>query len=151
MLSKKQILIIAIVITLVAVIGTQIWQSFDVSFAEVENTIRSFITALNIYDTDASWGLMSPTLQASYGTKEDFNAFLIGCSQGSWHVALTGISTRSIETKDGITTARFLVTLQIMEIETIAYHGIGRDICTFKLVKIGDEWKIDDWRLGILD
>ena len=147
MLSKKQILIIAIVITLVAVIGTQIWQSFDVSFAEVENTIRSFITALNIYDTDASWGLMSPTLQASYGTKEDFNAFLIGCSQGSWHVALTGISTRSIETKDGITTARFIVTLQISEIG----HGMTREDYTFKLVKIGDEWKIDDWRPGILD
>jgi len=149
MFSRKKILTIAIVVVaVVAVAGFLLWQFLIPSFAEVENSIRSFITALNNYDADASWVLMSPTLQADYGTKQDFNSSILnGFKQSSWHAELTGISERSIETRDGVTRARFVCTLRITE----AGFGTYDETYTFKLVKIVDQWKIDDWRIGVWD
>lgn len=148
MVSKKKILIIAIIVSVAAVAGFYLWQSFTVSFAEVENTIRSFITALDNYDADASWALMSPGLQDFYGTKGDFNSSILdGFRQSGWHAELTSISSQSIETKAGRTTARFVVTLQITE----TGFGTYGETYTFKLVKTGDQWKIDDWLVGVWD
>jgi len=149
MVSKKKIVVMAIVIAVVAVVaGFYLWQFFSVSFAEVENAITSFITALNNYDADASWALMSPELQHFYGTKEDFNSSILdGFRQSGWHAELTGFGSKSIETKDGRTTARFIVTLQITETD----FGTYGETYTFKLVKMGDQWKIDDWLVGVWD
>jgi hypothetical protein len=150
MVSKKKVIIVAIVIIAVVVVavGVYLWQSLSASFAEVEDTIKSFLVALNDYDADASWALMSPTLQSSYGTKEDFKSdFLDGLEQSSWHAELTSVSSKSIETRDGTTTACFVVTLQITEADVGTYG----ETYTFKLVKIVDQWKIDEMRVGVWD
>lgn len=149
MISKKKILAIAIVVVaVVAVVGIYFWQSLSVSFAEVENTIKSFNAALNNYDVDACWALMSTDLQDSYGTKSDFNSSILdGLKQSEWQALLTSISSKSIETINGVTRARFVVTLQITE----AGMGARGETYTFKLVKIGDQWKIDDWLVGVWD
>jgi len=149
MVSKKKILIVAIVVVaVVAVVGVVLWQSMSASFAEVESAIKSSLTALDNYDVDASWALMSSDLQSFYGSKEDFNSSILdGLKQAGWQALLTSISSRSIETTNGVTTASFIVTLQITE------TGIGArgETYTFKLIKIGDQWKIDDWRVGVWD
>jgi len=148
MLSRKKAFIAIVVVAIVAVAGFFLWQTFSGSYGEVENTIRSFIAALNNYDADASWALMSPTLQAFYGTKESFNGSIIsGFRQFSWHAELTGISSKSIETKNSMTIARFVVTLQISQAGFSTYS----DAYTFKLVKIEGQWKISDWQQGVWD
>jgi len=149
MISKKKILIIAIVIVaVVAVAGVFLLQSFTASFAEVEDAIKTFLSKVNSYDAAGAWALMSPDLQNSYGTQEDFRSEILdGFEQSSWHAELTNIGSKSIETKGGTTTARFVVTLQITE----ADMGARGETYTFKLVKIGDQWKIDDWLIGVWD
>jgi len=149
MISKKKILIIAIVVVAVVVVaGVYFMQSFSASFAEVEDAIKTFLTKLNSYDAAGTWALMSPDLQNFYGTQEDFKSDILdGFEQSSWHADLTNISSKSIETKSGVTTARFVVTLQITE-EDMGARG---ETYTFKLVKIGDQWKIDDWLVGVWD
>lgn len=150
MISKKKILVIVVVvIAVVAVVGgVYLWQSLSASFAEVEDGIKSFLTALNNYDLNASWALMSPDLQDYYGSKADFNSSILdGFKQSGWQASLTSISSKSIETTNGVTTARFVVTLQITETDMDAYS----ETYTFKLVKIGDQWKIDDWLVGVWD
>lgn len=100
------------------------------------------------YDADASWALMSPELRQFYGTKEDFNSSILdGFRQSSWQAELTSFSSKSIETIDSRTTARFIVTLQITETD----FGTYGETYTFKLVKIEDQWKIDDWLVGVWD
>lgn len=111
------------------------------SFAEVESTIKSFLTALNNYDVDSPWALMSLDLQDSYGSKADFNSSILsGLKQAGWQALLTSVNCRSIETRNGVTTARFIGMLQITE------EGMGArgETYTFKLVKIANQWKIDD-------
>ena len=143
MVSRKKILIIAIVaVVAVVAAGIYLWQSLSPSFAEAENTIKSFIAALNDYDLDASWALMSPDLQASYGSSARFNSIILsGFKQSEWEASLTNISSRSIETVNGVSTARLVCTLQITERGMNAYS----ETYTFRLVKIGDQWKINDW------
>lgn len=143
MVSKKKILIAAIIVVVaVAAAGIYLWQSLSPSFAEAEITIKSFIAALNDYDLDASWVLMSPDLQASYGSKADFNSTVLsGFKQSEWEASLTNISGRSIETVNAISMARLVCTLQITERGMNAYG----ETYSFKLVKIGDQWKINDW------
>jgi len=149
MISKKKIFVIAIVVVaVVAVVGIYFWQSLSASFAEVENTIKSFNTALNNYDVDASWALMSTDLQDFYGTKADFNSSILdGLKQSEWQALLTSISSKSIETINGVTRAHFVVTLQITE----AGMDARGETYTFKLIKTGNQWKIDDWLVGVWD
>jgi len=149
-ISKKKILIIAIVVVVavVAVAGVYLMQSFTASFAEVEDAIKSYITALNNYDLDASWALMSTSLQDFYGSKAEFNSSILsGLEESGWQALLTNISTKEISTINGVTTARFVVTLQITE------TGLGArgETYTFKLLKTGNQWKIDDWLQGVWD
>jgi len=143
MVSGKKILIIAIVVVVaVAAAGIYLWQSLSPSFAEAENTTKSFIAALNDYDLDGSWALMSPDLQASYGSKARFNSTILsGFKQSGWEASLTNIGSRSIETVNGVSTTRLVCTLQITEGGMNAYG----ETYSFKLVKIGVQWKINDW------
>jgi len=144
MVSRNKILIIAIVVVaVVAAAGIYLWQSLSHPlFVEAENTTKSFIAELSDYDLDASWALMSPDLQASYGSKAIFNSTILsGFKQSEWEASLTNISSRSIETVNGVSTARLVCNLQITEGGMNAYV----ETYTFRLVKIGDQWKINDW------
>jgi len=53
---------VPVIIAVVAVAGIFVWRFMESSFAEVENAIKSFVSALNNYDADACWDLMSPSL-----------------------------------------------------------------------------------------
>ena len=148
LVSKKILIAVPVIIAVVAVAGIFVWRFMESSFAEVENAIKSFVSALNNYDADACWDLMSPSLRSFYGTKEDFNSSILdGLRQSSWHAELVGISSKSIETKSGRTTAKFIVSLEISESSFDQYT----DTYTFDLVKIEDKWLIENWRVGVWD
>lgn len=148
MVSKKIIVIAVVVIAVVSVVGVFVWQSMSASFADVEVAIKSFLSALNSYDVDASWASMSPELQLSYNSKGDFNSSILdGYKQAGWQATMAGASSKSVEIVNGVSTARFIVTLHITETGVSAYD----DTYTFKLIKIGDQWKINDWLQGEWD
>ena len=148
LVSKKILIAVPVIIIVAVIAGILVWRFMETSFTEVEDAIQSFISALNNYDADASWDLMSPTLRSFYGTKEDFNSSVLdGLRQSGWHAELTGISSKSIETKEGRTTAKFIVSLEITETD----FGQYTDIYTFDLVKIEDKWLIENWRVGVWD
>jgi len=148
LVSKKILIAVPVIIVAVAVTGIFVWRFMESSFAEVQDVIESFISALNDYDADACWSLMSPNLRSSYGTKGDFNSSILdGLRQSSWHAELAGISSKSIETKSGRTTAKFIVSLEISESD----FGQYTDTYTFDLVKIEGKWLIENWRVGVWD
>jgi len=143
----KKILAVGIVVVAIVVIvgGVYLWRSISASFAEVETTVRSFITALNNYDADASWALMSSNMQDFYGTKADFQSSILdGFNQSGWQASITGIPSKEITTRNGVSAARFVVTLRITETD----FGSSDETDTFFLIKTGNQWKIDDWREG---
>ena len=149
MVSRKKILALVVVVTaVVAIAAVFLWQLMSASFAEVETAITSYINAVNNYDADASWELMSPDLQLSYTSKENFNSSILdGLKQTSWQASLASISSKSVEINNGVTTAHFIVTLQINETGYSPWH----ENYTFDLIKIGNQWKIDNWRTGEWD
>ena len=72
LVSKKILIAVPVIIVVVAVAGIFVWRFMGSSFAEVEDAIKSFVSALNDYDADACWDLMSPSLRSFYGTKRGF-------------------------------------------------------------------------------
>ena len=58
---------------------------------ETQNTMKTFINALNDYDATAAWNLMSPNLQTSYGTIQNFtDSYVKQLQQTGWHTQLLG-------------------------------------------------------------
>lgn len=56
---------------------------------EAQNTVNNYINALNHYDVPTAWGLMSPNMQASYGTIQNFTESFVNQLQGSgWHAQI---------------------------------------------------------------
>lgn len=155
MVSKNTRIIAIAIIAVVVIISIYVWQSAP-AFAEVEKVINSFIDALNNYDADAAWALMSPGLQSSYKTKANFNSSVLeALKEDFWHVSEIRVSNRSVETRNNVTTACFIVTLRVLCYDPYRQHYDlpTVDLCdltyTFKLVKIGYQWKIDDWQQSI--
>lgn len=147
MLSKKAIL--AIVIVVVVIVGVAIgvsilWQSFTGSFKEVENAIDSYVSALNSYNATEAWTLMSPTLRSEM-TYSEFEEFIQDLESKQWRAEIKSISSRSIETKNGRTTATFILIAEITETDPIAGTETYTEEWTFNLVKIDGKWKINDW------
>ena len=150
MVSKKILAIVVAIVVVVAVgvAAFYLLQSLNASFAEAENSINSFLTSVNEYDIEASWNSMSSDLQSFYGSKSDWNiSILDGLKQSSWQATLTHISSKSVKTNNGVTTATYVVTLQIIE----SGEDTRGETYTFNLVKMSDQWKIDYWREGVWD
>ena len=149
MASKKILAIVIAIVVIIAVVGVAvafyILSSLNASFGEAENSINSFLSSVNNYDVEASWNLMSSDLQAFYGSRSDWNSSILdGLKQANWQATLKQVSSKSIETNNGVTTATYVVTLQIDELG----EDTRDETYTFNLVKTGDQWKIDDWRVG---
>ena len=53
---------------------------------EAQNTVIAYINALNNYNATAAWGLMSPNMQASYGTIQNYiESFVSQLQESGWH------------------------------------------------------------------
>jgi len=145
--SKKAILaivVVAIVIAGVAIGVSVLWQSFIGSFKEVENAIDTYINVLNSYNATEAWTLMSPTLRGGK-TYSEFEEFVQDLDSKQWRAQIKSISSRSIETKNGRTTATFILMAEITETDSIAGTQTYTEEWTFNLVKIEGEWKINAW------
>jgi hypothetical protein len=147
MLSKKAILAIVVVVVVIAgvAIGVSVlWRSFTGSFKEVENAIDAYVSALNSYNATEAWTLMSPTFRSgmTYSEFEDAVQFM---ESKQWRAEIKSISSRSIETKNGRTTATFTLMAEITETDPIAGTSTYTEEWTFNLVKIDGKWMINDW------
>jgi L-asparagine transporter-like permease len=151
MVSKRAKIIAIAIIAVVVIVSIYVWQSAP-AFPEAEKATNSFIDALNKYDADAAWALMSSGLQSSYKSKANFDSSVLeGLRESFWHVSGTSVNDRSVETSNNLTTACFIVLLKVFYYEPYGRHyglpttGLSDMTYTFKLVKIGDQWQIDDW------
>lgn len=146
MISRKKILIIAVVavaaISVVAVAGFYLWQGFMASFGEVENAIKTFLDRVNGYDTTGAWALTSSDYQSSWGEYSEFELLIQSLEAKQWSSQIQSISSKSIETSNGQTTASFTLTAAISDTE---HSGEYNETWIFELVKVGNQWKIDDW------
>lgn len=144
MISKKKILIIiAVVIAVVVIVGgVFLWQSLTASFAEVEEAIKTFLGKVNDYDTAGAWALASTDYQDSWGEYIEFENLVTSLQEKQWNAEIDSISGRSIETTNGITRAEFTLTAKITDTE---HTGEYTETWIFKLVKVDNQWKIDDW------
>ena len=121
MLSKKAIVAIVLVVVVIAgvAIGAIVlWQSITGSFEEVENAIDTYINVLNSYDATEGWTLMSPTLRSSKSYSE-FEEFVQNLESSQWRASVKSISSRSMETENGRTTATFTLMAKITETDLI--------------------------------
>jgi hypothetical protein len=141
MISKKIIITAVVVVAVVAVAGVFLLQSFTQSFAEVEGAINTFLNEVNSYDAEGAWALTSQDYQESWGEYIEFENFINLLYETAWHSSIQSISNRAIETKNGKTTASVTLTAGISDTE----QGTYTETWIFKLVKVENQWKIDDW------
>ena len=143
MVSKKKILIVAIItVAVVAVVSVFLWQSLTSSYAEVEGNIKTFLGKVNNYDTAGAWALASTDYQESWGEYIEFDNMITVLQGKQWNAQIESINSRSIETTNGITRADFTLTAKITDTE---HQGQYSETWIFKLVKTGNQWKVDDW------
>jgi hypothetical protein len=142
MISKKKIAIIAVaIIVVVGVVGVYLWQSLTTSFADVDDAVNRFVSKVGAYDSAGAWALASQDYQESWGEYVEFENMVDSLYEKVWHATIQSTSSRAIETKNGVTTASVTLTAAITDTE----QGEHTETWIFKLVKIGSEWKIDDW------
>lgn len=56
---------------------------------EAQNAVNAYINALNNYNATAAWNLMSPDMQASFGTIQNFtDCYVSQLQQSGWHAQL---------------------------------------------------------------
>ena len=143
MVSNKKILIVAIItVAVVAVVSVFLWQSLTSSYAEVEGNIKTFLGKVNNYDTAGAWALVSTDYQESWGEYIEFDNMITVLQGKQWNAQIEGINSRSIETTNGITRADFTLTAKITDTEHQSQYS---ETWIFKLVKTGNQWKVDDW------
>ncbi|MEM2101929.1 MAG: hypothetical protein QXM22_00260 [Candidatus Bathyarchaeia archaeon] len=147
MISKKKIaititVITIIIISIIAVTSFFAWQ-YNVALGEVENTVRSFIGKLNIYDATGAWALTSQTYRITWpGGFATFKAFVNSLNTTQWHSEIQNITKKTIETKNEKTTANFTLTANITDTD----QGTYTITWTFTLTKNNNQWLIDNWR-----
>ena len=120
------------------------WQSITGSFEEAEDTIDDYINALNSYDVNEAWKLMSSTWRNSRSYSE-FEEFVQKLESSQWKASMKSISSRSIETENDRVTATFEMTAKITETAPIVGTKIYTEKWVFNLVKVNDRWMINEW------
>lgn len=134
--------IIAIIIVIIGLVGIQIQRGSEK--IAVENTIRDYLEALNSYDVDAAWALMSPRLKEYMGN-EAFESLVHDFEQRGWQAEIEEITDRSFLGAEEKRTWKFTLIAETTETE-----GTHTETWTFLIVNVGPhafsvEWKIDDW------
>lgn len=147
MLSKKATLAIILLIAIIAGVAlgaSVLWQSFTGSLNEAENTIDTYINTLNNYDATEAWTLMSPTLRSAR-TYSEFEEFVQNLESKQWRANIKSISSRSVETENGRTTATFILMGKITETDPIVGTETYTEEWAFNLVKVNSRWMINEW------
>jgi len=139
---------VLVIIIIVALVGIQIQRGGEK--IAVENTIRAYLDALNSYDVDAGWALMSPKMKDYIGY-EAFESLVRDFEQRGWQAEINEITDRSFLGREIKRTWQFTLTAEITETE-----GIYTETWTFLVVNVGPsafsvEWKIDDWWIEVAD
>lgn len=118
-------------------------QDVGLSVADSKATVGSFVTALDDYNASAAWDLMSPSLQASYGSPERFNETVISnLATNGWHAQI--VETTKVQ--GDFTSPNSLVKSQAqitVELQVTQDSAISSKSYTFDLVK-PSEWKINN-------
>jgi hypothetical protein len=123
------------------------WEYLSASVTESEETVRSFVQALDHYDANTTWGMMSTALQETYGTKESYNnTVLSGLRQTGWHAETMNMTVKANFTLPGSqvnNSAYIVASLRITE------SGLAptNQTYSFELAK-PSEWRIDKWSRG---
>lgn len=147
MLSKKAILAISLVMVIIAGVAigvSALWQSFTGSVREVENAIDTYVNTLNNYKTTEAWTSMSPTLRSGK-TYSEFEEFVQNLESKQWRAEIKSISSRSMETNNGRTTATFILMAKITETDPIVGTETYTEEWAFNLVKVNGKWMINEW------
>ena len=134
----------AIVIAGLAIGVSAFWQSFTGSLKEAENVIDTYINALNNYNATEAWTLMSPTLRSGK-TYSEFEEFVQNLESKQWRANIKSISSRSVETENGRTTATFILMAKITETDQIVGTETYTEEWVFNLVKVNGKWMINEW------
>jgi hypothetical protein len=96
LLTKKNILLITIGVIVAMLVSGMVFFVFLINFfnlpnqpKEAQDTVNAYINALNDYNATAAWNLISPSIQASYGTLQNFTgSFVSQLQQSDWHAQI---------------------------------------------------------------
>jgi hypothetical protein len=94
--TKRNILLISIGIIVAMLLSGVIFFGVCINLfslpnqpQEAQNTVKAYINALNEYNATAAWNLISPSMQASYGTIQNYTAGLVEHLESSgWHAQI---------------------------------------------------------------
>ena len=92
-LTKNHILLIVAGLAIVMVVSGAIFFAFVINIfslpnqpQEAQDMVNAYINALNEYNATAAWNLISPSMQASYGTIQNYTAsFVEQLESSDWH------------------------------------------------------------------
>jgi hypothetical protein len=119
---------------------------------EAQNTMKTFINALNDYNATAAWNLMSPHMQASYGAIQNFtDTYVSQLQQSAWHAQLLDVKNAG-----GSIAVYVLIPFQdsyqiVADITITQNNSSATKTQTFNLKTYvfknfqPSDWKIDNW------
>ena len=136
---KIWIIIIALVIIIIiALISMQIQRGGEK--ITVENTIRTYLDALNSYDVDAGWELMSPTFREDVGYT-GYEMYMHNYWEaGEHHVEIQEITDKTFLTWEILRTWEFTMNWQLTNTT-----GTYIEEVIFQVERVEGEWKILNW------
>jgi hypothetical protein len=138
MISRKKIIIIAVVIIAVVAVGVYLWQFFFASFADVEGTTRNLVNKLSSHDAAGAWALTSQDFQEDW-TYAEFEDTIDYLHEIEWHATIQSIDSKEIETIGDTEFATVTLTLACTDIQ----EGTYTETWMVGLTGTDNEWKIE--------
>lgn len=97
--TKRNILLISVGIIIATLLFGAVFFIFFINLfplsnpvEEGQNTMKTYIKALNDYNATAAWNLMSSNMQAAYGSIQNFtDSYVSQLQQSGWHAQLLQI------------------------------------------------------------
>jgi hypothetical protein len=119
---------------------------------QAQSTMKTFIDALNDYNATAAWDIMSPNMQASYGTVQNFtDSYVSQLQQSGWHAQLLDIKNAGgtiavyilIPFQDSY---RIVADTRITQNNSTVTKAQTFDLKTYVFKNFQPSgWKIDNW------
>jgi predicted PurR-regulated permease PerM len=95
--TKRNVLLIFVGMIIAMLLSGAVFFGFFMNLfsnpvEEAQNTVKTFINALNDYNAAAAWDLMSPRMQASYGSIQNFaGSYVTQLQQSGWNAQLLDV------------------------------------------------------------
>jgi hypothetical protein len=159
LLTKRNVLLIFVGIIIAMLLSGAVFFLFFINLfplsnpvEEAQNTMKTYINALNDYNATAAWDLMSLKMQASYGTIQNFtDSYVSQLRQSGWHAQLLDIKSAG-----GTIAVYILIPFQdsyriVADIRIIQNNSTVTKTQTFDLKTYiyknfqPSDWKIDNW------